>query len=101
MGSNTIGRANLDGTAVNQSFISGTAAPLGVAVLPEPGMALLVMGGVLGLAVAAAGARDHIAATSLRCLGLGRCLREPIALAPGEVPADFLTRLARDLPHFA
>ena len=29
---NTIGRANLDGTGVNQSFISGASTPVGVAV---------------------------------------------------------------------
>jgi hypothetical protein len=29
-----IGRANLDGTAVNQSFISGASSPIGVAVGP-------------------------------------------------------------------
>ena len=33
-GTNTIGRANLDGTGVDQSFITGASAPFGVAVDP-------------------------------------------------------------------
>jgi virginiamycin B lyase len=31
-GTNTIGRANLDGTGANQSFIGGASFPFGVAV---------------------------------------------------------------------
>ncbi|HME70494.1 MAG TPA: PEP-CTERM sorting domain-containing protein [Myxococcota bacterium] len=51
--SGTIGRANLDGTGVSQSFITGASHPEGLAVVPvpEPATGLLVMGGVLGLAV--------------------------------------------------
>ena len=51
---NTIGRANLDSTGVNQSFITGGNQPEGFAIapVPEPAKGLLVVGGVLGLAVA-------------------------------------------------
>jgi hypothetical protein len=47
-----IGRANLDGSGVNESFITGASSPLGVAVssVPEPSTGLLVIGGLLGLA---------------------------------------------------
>ena len=50
----TIGRANLDGTDVNQSFITGANFPFDIAVslVPEPATGLLVMVGVLSLAVA-------------------------------------------------
>jgi len=52
-----IGGANLDGTDVNQSFIPVQAGILpglavGPVVVPEPATGLLVMGGVLGLALA-------------------------------------------------
>ena len=49
----TIGRANLDGTGVNQGFITGVENPisLSVSIVPEPATGLLVMIGVLGLAV--------------------------------------------------
>jgi hypothetical protein len=52
-GGSMIGRANLDGTGVNQFFITGLTAPQGIAVVPvpEPGTGLLVMAGVLGLAI--------------------------------------------------
>jgi len=51
---NAIGRANLDGTGVNESFITGASAPgnIAVSLVPEPATGLLVMGGVLALAVA-------------------------------------------------
>ncbi|HBZ68865.1 MAG TPA: hypothetical protein DEP35_03595 [Deltaproteobacteria bacterium] len=47
-----MGPANLDGTGVNENFITGASAPIGVAVslVPEPGTGLLVMGGLIGLA---------------------------------------------------
>jgi len=50
----SIGRANLDGTGVNQDFITGANGPYEIAVslVPEPATGLLVMVGVLGLAVA-------------------------------------------------
>jgi hypothetical protein len=50
---NEIGRANLDGTGVNQGFVStGTNGPYGIAVslVPEPATGLLVMGGMVGVA---------------------------------------------------
>jgi len=49
----TIARANLDGTGVNESFISGVSSPGGIAIslVPERTTGLLVMVGVLGLAV--------------------------------------------------
>ena len=50
-GCDTIGRANLDGSDANQSFITGANQPLGVAVsLPEPASGLLLIAGLLGLA---------------------------------------------------
>jgi hypothetical protein len=49
--SDTIGRANLDGTDINQRFITGAIQPGGIAVVPEPGNGLLVMAGMLGLAM--------------------------------------------------
>jgi hypothetical protein len=51
--SGTIGPANLDGTGINQSFITGADLPadMAISLVPEPSTALLLSVGVVGLAV--------------------------------------------------